>query len=198
MLEFLQNTDVSLFLYLNSLHNSQFDKIMVFISGKPEWIPLYLALIYGMFRKFGKKAWIYLGLTILVFALTDLSSVHLFKNVFQRLRPCHNPELKGLVYLVNGHCGGLYGFVSSHAANTFGLAVFMSLVFKTRWLSVGLLVWASVVSYSRIYLGVHYPFDVLGGALWGALLAGGIYYFYRRFSGMNAAGEGSRKEQSLI
>jgi undecaprenyl-diphosphatase len=180
MIDFLNKLDVQLFLFLNSFNTPFFDKVMVFISGKIEWLPLYLSLIFWMFYRFRRKGWLFLALTILVFALTDFTSVHLFKNVFERLRPCRNPELEGLVHLVNGKCGGMYGFISSHAANTFGLAVFMSLVFRQKWLVVSILIWAIVVSYSRIYLGVHYPFDVIAGAAWGSFLAFLIFQAYKR------------------
>jgi undecaprenyl-diphosphatase len=181
MLNYLYERDKDLFLFLNSLNSPLFDRIMVFISGRIEWIPLYLLLIILMFYRFRRTGWIYLVLVILVFALTDFSSVHLIKNTIHRLRPCHNPELEGLVHLVNGHCGGLYGFVSSHAANTFGLAVIISLIFREMWITLFMLIWASIVSYSRIYLGVHYPFDVMGGAIWGSLIAGGIYYYFKKY-----------------
>jgi undecaprenyl-diphosphatase len=180
MIHFLQNLDVKLFLFLNAQNSPFFDKIMWFISGKFEWIPLYLLLIFWIFYRFRKKGWIFLALTLLVFALSDAGSVHLFKNVFERLRPSRNPALEGMVHLVNGYRGGLYGFISGHAANTFGLAVFTGLVFREKWYIISILIWASVVSYSRIYLGVHYPSDVVAGALWGNLMAIGVYYAYKR------------------
>jgi len=183
MFEILHKIDVQMFLFLNSFNSPVFDKIMVFISGKIEWLPLYLFLIFWIFYRFRRKGWLFLALTLLVFALTDFTSVHLFKNVFERLRPCRNPELEGLVHLVNGKCGGMYGFISSHAANTFGLAVFMSLIFRQKWLVISIMIWATVVSYSRIYLGVHYPFDVIGGAIWGSLIATGIFLGYMWMKG---------------
>jgi undecaprenyl-diphosphatase len=124
---------------------------------------------------------IIIPLIILLITLADQSSVHLFKEVFERLRPCHNPELQEYIHLVKGHCGGKYGFISSHAANTFALAVFLKNIYRIRWLSVLLLSWATIVSYSRIYIGVHYPFDVIAGVVWGALLGYGIYRLYLLF-----------------
>ncbi len=183
MIGYLHKIDVQLFLFLNSFNSPFFDKIMVFISGRIEWLPLYLFLVFWIFYRFRRKGLLFLALTLMVFALTDFTSVHLFKNVFERLRPCRNPELEGLVHLVNGKCGGMYGFISSHAANTFGLAVFMSLIFRQKWLVISIMIWATVVSYSRIYLGVHYPFDVIGGAIWGSLIATGIFLGYRWMKG---------------
>jgi len=182
MIDFLQKLDVKLFLFLNSHNSPFFDKFMWFISGKIEWIPLYLALIFWLFYKFRKKAWIPLSLTILVIALSDLGSVHLFKNVFLRLRPSHNPELSSVIHLVNNYHGGWYGFISSHAANTFGLAVFLSLIYRDRVFAVSIIIWAIIVSYSRIYLGVHYPLDVICGALWGSAMAWGVYFSYKKVS----------------
>ena len=180
MIDFLHQLDVRMLLFLNAQNSPFFDKFMLFISGKIEWLPLYLFLIFWIFYRFRKKGWIIFTLTLVVFALTDQSSVHLFKDVFERLRPSRNPELEGMIHLVNGYRGGMYGFISSHAANTFGLAVFLSLVFRERWLVISILIWAAIVSYSRIYLGVHYPFDVICGAMWGSLIAYGVYIIYVR------------------
>jgi undecaprenyl-diphosphatase len=107
--------------------------------------------------------------------------VLLFKDTVQRLRPCHAPDLQGLVHLVNGHCGGLYGFVSSHAANHFAIATFMTgmLQRRPRWAAAVLYIWAALIGYSRIYLGAHYPGDVIVGAMYGALIGGLAYGLFR-------------------
>lgn len=169
MIDKLLQIDTNLFLFLNGLHAPFLDPIMVFFSGKLTWLPLYIILIFLMFRRFGWRAiWALLGVALVV-TLADQTSVHLFKNVFERLRPCHNPEIKEFIHLAAGKCYGKYGFVSSHAANTFGVAVFLSLLFKRSWFSIFILSWAAIVSYSRIYLGVHYPGDIIFGGLLGAI-----------------------------
>jgi len=171
MLEQIIAFDKELFLFFNSLHSPFWDSVMFAISGKYLWIPLYLGIIFFYFKKNGKKAYWILLFTILAVSLADLISVHAFKNVFERLRPCHEPTLQGLVYVVNGKCGGQFGFVSSHAANMFAVAVFTLNIFRNKFFTAFILCWALVVSYSRIYLGVHYPVDVVCGALLGSAVA---------------------------
>jgi len=167
MIDILLKWDNQLFLFLNGLHSPFWDPVMVFASGKLTWLPLYLLLIYFIARKYQwNSIWWLVAITLVIVA-TDQISVGLFKNVFQRLRPCHTPELQSYINLV-GRCGGQYGFVSSHAANTFGVAVFLSLLFSKKWVTYSLLIWAAFVSYSRIYLGVHFPGDVICGAILGA------------------------------
>jgi undecaprenyl-diphosphatase len=116
---------------------------------------------------------LFFGLLILI---GDRASVEMFKEVFERLRPCHNPTIKYLVHTVDG-CGGKFGFVSSHATNSFSLAVFSSLLLKSKfkWITASMLFWAALVSYSRIYVGVHFPADILGGAILGSGV--GVFVF---------------------
>ncbi len=172
ILSSLNHIDTQLFLFLNGFHNSFFDVVFQFITERYSWIPLYIILSALVFVKFKWRGFILAPFIALVIISADQISVNLFKEVFLRLRPCHNPEIKDLVHTVNG-CGGQYGFVSSHAANTFALAVFVGLIFKKHfsYLLHIMLVWAAVVSYSRIYVGVHYPADIICGALLGVFIA---------------------------
>ena len=118
---------------------------------------------------------------IILITLSDSVAARVIKESVQRLRPTHNPAIESLVHIVNDYRGGSYGFVSNHASNTFALAVFLSLLFRNRYFSIGILIWAAVVSYSRIYLGVHYPGDIIGGALLGVGWAYGVYWCLQRF-----------------
>ena len=178
MIDKLLQFDTELFLFLNSLHSDFFDTTMWFISGKLSWLPLYAIIIFFIIKKFKKKSILIIASLILVIVFSDQISVHLFKDVFQRLRPCHNPQISNIVHIVNNHCGGKYGFVSSHAANTFALATFISYIFKNKYVSYSIFLWAAIVSYSRIYLGVHYPCDIIGGALLGIIIA---IFFYKDY-----------------
>ena len=174
MLEFLHTIDKNLFLFLNSLHNDFFDGLMWWISAKYSWIPFYALIIGALIYKYRIKSLIIIVAVALLITASDQGSVHLFKNVFERLRPCHNPELQDLVHLVNDRCGGKFGFVSSHAANVFALASFLIPLFRIRWVTIVLVSWAAIVSYSRVYLGVHYPGDIIGGAIFGWIVGYGF------------------------
>jgi len=173
----LEHLDQQLFLFLNSLNSPFCDKVMHAISGRILWVPLYLAILIYLGIKYKRKFLIILLFIIIAAALADQISVF-FKNIFQRPRPCHEPSLDGLVHMVNGECGGIFSFVSSHATNSFNVALLSLLFIKKRWFSISIIIWALVVGYSRIYLGVHYPGDVICGSLLGALIGWSIYRLY--------------------
>jgi undecaprenyl-diphosphatase len=174
----LERLDQQFFLFLNSIHSPFWDQVMYTISGKVIWAPLYLTILIYVGIKYKRKFLIILLFIILAVILADQTSVQLFKNLVQRLRPCHEPSLEGLVHLVNGECGGKFGFVSSHATNSFNVALISLLFVRKRWFTISIITWASVIGYSRIYLGVHYPGDVLCGSLLGALIGWSIYSLY--------------------
>jgi undecaprenyl-diphosphatase len=173
----LERLDQQLFLFLNSLNSPFWDQVMHAISGRVIWIPLYLAILICLGIKFKRKFLIILLFIILAATLADQTSV-LFKNLVQRLRPCHEPSLEGLVHLVNGECGGKFSFVSSHATNSFNVALISLLFIRKRWFTIGIILWAIIIGYSRIYLGVHYPGDVICGSLLGALIGWSIFKLY--------------------
>jgi undecaprenyl-diphosphatase len=178
-METLRSLDTSLFLWLNSRHNSFFDVVMYWASHTWVWVPLYVVLAFLVFRFYGKKIVLILLTAAGMIALSD-QSANLLKNGIQRYRPCHNLSIQNEVH-VNGNCGGQYGFVSSHASNTFALAFFLSmlLMFRFRYFPLFIFAWAMLVSYSRIYNGVHYPADIIGGAFIGLLCGLVAWRFWR-------------------
>ena len=174
----LNDLDHQLFLFLNGLHVGWLDPVMTFISSEMGWIPFYAVLLFFVFYKYHWKGlWVLLGV-IVVITLSDQISASVFKPIFHRLRPCYDPLIEDLVHLPNGKPGGHYGFISSHAANTFALASFIYMTMKKHYSKIGWLmfIWAAVVSYSRIYMGVHFPGDIICGAAVGMILGFGIGY----------------------
>lgn len=172
MLEFLKELDKDVLLFLNGFHTPWLDPVMFWISKTFFWLPLYLFLLFLVIKNFKKDSWIILIGIAVTIILSDQITSSFMKPFFERLRPSREPSLQGLVYLVDGYKGGKYGFASSHAANTFATALFFWLLFKSqyRWMWV-LFAWATVMTYTRIYLGVHYPGDILVGMLVGLVAA---------------------------
>ena len=171
-MERLSTIDTDLFLFLNGLHNAFWDRIMNLVTDMWVWFPLYILLVYWTVKQYGKHCWwVFLAIGVVVFCSDQLSS-HVCKPLFQRLRPCYNTDLQGLIHLPKGMAGGRYGFVSSHAANTFTVAAFLTPALRNYrpWPSILLYWWAFLSSYSRIYIGYHYPGDILCGAILGILI----------------------------
>lgn len=187
MIETLKELDKSFFLFLNSFHQENLNSLMEVFSGKILWAPLIILALFHSYKSWGKKG---LGFFTLFLALTmiatDITSSYVFKNIFLRLRPCRDPELENLVYRFGQKCGGRFGFISSHAANTFGIVTFYlgAICPETKWKHL-LWIFPILVSFSRIYLGVHFPGDILVGAIVGLAWGNALVFCFKNSYGAN-------------
>jgi len=181
MIEYLEHLDIQLFLYLNQFQSDFWAKVMLFFSEKLVWIPLYAGVLVFLIKKYGWRHTLVLlaFFGILILASDQISS--LLKQNTHRLRPCHEPRIAEFAHFVK-KASGKFGFVSGHAANAFAFALFSLLLFRNRYFSVGILLWASAVAYSRVYIGVHFPGDVLGGAILGLSFAVILHKLYKNTS----------------
>lgn len=183
-LDSLVRIDSDLLLAINGVHSRFFDFFMPVCTDKLVWIPLYLSLLYVLFRNMSfKTAMFCLVCIALAAGLADVISSKALRFAVMRLRPSNlENELHNLVHIVDGYRGGRYGFPSSHAANTFSLAVFMVCLYRCRVISFFMVFWALLNCYTRLYLGVHYPGDILAGAVLGTLLAMVFGFLFLRIS----------------
>ncbi len=185
MIDALEHIDRSIVYAVNQWNTPLLDEIMWVIAGKLTWVPLYLLLIWLAFRKMSRQGFVIFVLcAIFAVALADLLSVHLFKNMFQRYRPSHHGFLTNRLHFYElkpgeFYKGGMFGFVSSHATNFFALAIFTGIVLKDhyKYLFGILLGIAAIISFSRLYQGVHYLSDLLAGALLGTIISLLVYKF---------------------
>lgn len=175
MLDWIDQIDKQLFLYFNSMHSPISDSIWLWITDIPSWIPLYILLVFFIIKVFKKDSAYVIGGLLMVVLFSDQFTSSFMKPFFERLRPCHNPEIGHLVHVAH-KCGGQYGFASGHAANSFGIAMFIWLIFKNYWNWTWLMfLWACLVAFSRIMVGVHYPGDIITGGLIGMLFGWLLY-----------------------
>jgi membrane-associated phospholipid phosphatase len=172
ILQSLENLDRSLFILINRDFNIPFlDPFMLLLRNPNTWIPLYVFMAFWSYFRLKKKAWLFVLFTLITISLTDSITAFLLKPFFERLRPCQEPSLEGIVRILNG-CAGKFSLPSNHAANHFGLATFWFAAIRTltgqkwQWLWV----WAFLISYAQVYIGKHYPGDVLLGGLFGGLV----------------------------
>jgi len=179
MLEKIQELDSRLLVYLNSLGSETYDRFWLIITSQLNWTPVFLLMFFLIYRKIGGKQTLYLLLFIAVLiAFTD-QTTNLFKNTFQRLRPCNNPEINTIIRVVQSRSS--YSFFSGHAANTMAVATFLYMVLKRHFKYLGLLfLWPLIFAYSRIYLGLHYPGDILTGYFFGALFGFITFKIYQK------------------
>ena len=179
MIDTLESFDQQLLLFINGANSPFFDIVFYNLSKAWASIPVYLWAIYLLYRKYGwKKMFVSVCVVGIAVGLSDLISTECFKKVICRYRPTHNLEIGNFVHIVNGYRGGMYGFVSSHAANMFAFAVGASLYLKERVWTIFFLAWSLLICYSRMYLGVHYPADILCGAVLGMLVITILYLFH--------------------
>lgn len=176
MLEYLQNIDAQLLLAINGMHSAFCDAFMWHVSKTYSYAGIGLVAMVLAWRRGWKNGVVFTMGVVLAVLFADQISSALIKDNVQRLRPTHNDDIAALIHVVRDYRGGLYGFVSSHAANAFAVALYVGLIMPKRVAMGSLLAWAMLQCYSRMYLGVHYPGDILGGIVVGVLVACACYY----------------------
>ena len=170
MIEYLNDIDADALLAVNGLHDMFQDAFWWLLTAKWSSLLLVLALVWILLHQNRRHALLVVAMLVLTVLVADQISSGLIKHLVERLRPTHDPSLESMVHVINGYRGGMYGFVSSHAANFFAVATLLSFVMRHRWVTLSLFTWAVLQCYSRMYLGVHYPGDILGGIIVGMLV----------------------------
>ena len=179
MLEKILEYERGPFLWLNGSHNTFWDSFIWLYTGQIVWLPVLLLFVFLLFyKKDWKEALLVVLSIVLVITLCDQFSSHICKPYFMRFRPTWHPDFKDNVVTVNDYIGGKYGFISGHAANAFGFATFTLLLFRNRLFTISILLWSTLMVYTRIYLGVHFISDIIAGILTGILLGFVIYKLY--------------------
>ena len=175
MLTYLDTIDQQILLAINGFHAAYFDQAMWLVSNRLSWLLILLAFLWALRSKGWRHAAVAIAAIALTVLIADQVSSGLIKHAVERLRPTHQPALAGMVHIVNGYTGGKYGFVSSHAANAFGVALIIGLLMRSQPALWALMGWAVLQCYSRMYLGVHYLGDIIGGMVVGLLAAWLVY-----------------------
>jgi undecaprenyl-diphosphatase len=191
-MESLLKLDSALFLHLNAMHSTWWDTAMLFFTRKESWLPFYLILLILIIRNFRGKSWLMLVFLVIGLVVSD-QICNILKEIVQRYRPGYDPGIKDLTHIVLRK-GGEYGFPSSHAANTFFTMTFTGYLFRNRISLIVLLIWSLLVSYSRIYVGAHFPLDILTGWILGIMTG---WLFYRLMSWVETKATGSRRQAKV-
>jgi undecaprenyl-diphosphatase len=178
MVDEILSLDTDLLVYLNGLGSETYDGLWLMITKQFNWIPLFLVLLYLLFKKLGTKQTLYLLLFVAVLITFTDQVTNLFKNGFQRLRPCNNPEINSVIRLVK--TSNSFSFFSGHAANSMAVTTFLYCILKRYYKhTIFLFLWPLIFAYSRIYLGLHYPIDILTGYLFGMLSGYMMFKIYQ-------------------
>jgi len=167
-----------IFLNMSGRHTIFMDFFMWMTTQTFTWLPAFLTFFYIVIKDKKREALLIIGVTILLFLLCDQISSSIIKPLVARPRPGRDPAVMDFLQYVNNYRGGAFGFLSSHATNTFGFAMFSSLIFRHKWYSATAFLWAALCSYSRIYLGVHFPLDIIAGMLLGITIGVFCYWLY--------------------